>query len=288
MASTPSQLVRVGPIRLRLPAGAVDTTRAVYGDGEGRVEVSRFEDPAESPEAYSRERQGRAAELAGTEPARQASMRVDGQPAYLTVYGPSKGKPADASGGERAFLVLALRPGRFARIQFSGGNLDVMRDPIISSIRVGGGRVSGPVPGLGGPESFVEFTMALPDSYTRRTPLTAEDPAVGIAWRMDAGLIAQPAVPPLTRRLPKPPEIQTASAVETRHYRGKVGSGAITTRRLVDPELGTAGAVVTFATVVVADKVLVHVRGDCPPERLEQMQAQLLELLDGIELEEGR
>lgn len=274
----------LGPMRTTLPVGYVETTRTVYADDKHRVQVSRFDDPSESPEAYSRQRQARAAEVSegGAEMLLKESRKVDGRPAYLTVYRTrEQGKSED-----RAFLVIQIRTGRFAQVDLSGRAASVLREPILGTIRVTSPQAEDVPATLSSPVGFGEFTMSVPRGVSRRTAFSAEDRATGITWRLDAEVLGELVQPNLSTRLPRPPEIEQSRESGT-VYRKADRVGAVITVRTVDPELGTPGPVTAFASVVVEQRILIHVLGRAPAQVQARLLADMTSILDAMTISQG-
>ena len=274
----------LGPIRTTLPVGCVETTRPVYADDKHRVQISRFDDPAESPEAYSRQRQARAAEVSegGAEILLKESRKVDGRPAYLTVYrSREQGKSED-----RAFLVIQIRAGRFAQVDLSGRAASALREPILGTIRVTSPRAEDVPSTLSSPVDFGEFSMSVPRGVSRRTAFSAEDRTAGITWRLDAEVLGELVQPNLSSRLPRPPEIEQSRDSGT-VYRRADRVGAVITVRTVDPELGTPGPVTAFASVVVDQRILVHVAGRAPSEVNARLATDMTSILDAMTVKKG-
>jgi hypothetical protein len=279
MPPAPTLSLDLGPMRTTLPAGYVETTRAVYADDKHRVQVSRFDDPAESPEAYSRQRQARAAEVSegGAEVVLKESRKVDGRMAYLTVYRSREQEKSE----DRAFLVIQIRAGRFAQVDLSGRAASALREPILGTIRVTSPRVDDVPATLTSPVSFGELSMSVPRGVTRRTVFSAEDRAAGITWRLDAEVLGELVQPNLSSRLPKPPEIEHSRDSGT-IYRRADRVGAVITVRTADPELGTPGPVTAFASVVVEQRILIHVLGRAPTEVQARMLTDMTSILDAM------
>lgn len=271
--------IDLGPMRTTLPVGYVESTRTVYADDQHRVQVSRFEDPAESPEAYSRQRQTRAAEVSegGATILLKESRKVDGRPAYLTVYRSRELGKLE----ERAFLVIQIRAGRFAQVDLSGRAASVLREPILGTIRVNSPRAEDVPSTLSSPVSFGEFSMAIPRSVTRRTAFSAEDRSTGITWRLDAEVLGELVQPNLSSRLPRPPEIERSRDSGT-VYRRADRVGAIITVRTADPEMGTPGPVTAFASVLVEQRILIHVLGRAPAEFHARLATDMTSILDAM------
>lgn len=284
MPPAPAISLDLGPMRTTLPAGYVETTRAVYADDKHRVQVSRFDDPAESPEAYSRKRQARAAEVSegGAEVVLNESRKVDGRMAYLTVYrSQEQGKSED-----RAFLVIQIRTGRLAQVELSGRAASALREQILGTIRVTSPRAEAVPAALTSPVSFGEFTMSVPRGVNRRTAFSAEDRAAGISWRLDAEVLGELVQPNLSSRLPRPPEIEHSRDPGT-VYRRADRVGAVVTVRTVDPEMGTPGPVTAFASVVVEQRILIHALGRAPAEVQARLLADMTTILDAMTVKEG-
>lgn len=285
MPPTSPMTIDLGPALAKLPVGCSETTRFVFADDDRKVLISRFADEAETPEAFSRQRQGRAAEVTGGAAVAivKEGRMLDGHLAFLTVYrGTQRGRTA-----ETAFLVLQLRPGRYALVQVSGSAIQSLVEPMVASVRFGS-KPADPVPRpLAAPQSFGEFSMSLPVGMVRRTPFTAEDAAAGISWRIDAEPLNTPSFPSLAQRLPRSPEVDVTGRATTDTYRRDDRVGSITIAQTIDPELAVPGPVLIFAEATLRGRVRVHLEGRGPAAARERLARETLLILHDVTLTPG-
>ncbi|MDX2132078.1 MAG: hypothetical protein SFY69_08500 [Planctomycetota bacterium] len=281
----PPSILDLGPARATIPPGYVENTRFVFSDESRRLVVSRFDDPAESPDAIAGEKHDAALDV--TQGAAKVLVRepraLDERPAFLTVYEfTEKGRTQ-----QFAALVLQLRHQRYALLRLSGRGVRPLIDPMLASVRVGT-KVPGAVPaGFERVRDFVEFRMAVPKGLSRRTPYTFEDPGAGVSWRMDAARVVSKQFPELARRVPRPASLDTDPDATTSTFRGVKRSGPVTIGQTIDTEMAAPGPIVAFAVVTVEDAVQVRLSGQAPPDARARLEADLASIIGGIAVSPG-
>lgn len=280
MAPPPPIILDLGPVSVALPPGYTEDTRFVYDDEHRRIVVTRFDDPAETPDEIADDRHQRAIDLTEGEatPTKREPRVIDERPAALSIYRiKERGTPEDI-----ALLIVQLRQGRYAQVQCSGRGARTAIEGLAATFRVSSKPVDAAPKGFEPSRSFVEFTMCVPEGMARRTPYTFEDAEAGIGWRIDAEGLTARTFPSLAKRLARPPELDASPDVATRTHRGPKCAGPVSIAQTIDPEMAAPGPLVGFAQITVEHAVQVRLAGQAPGEQRERFEKDLALILDSL------
>jgi hypothetical protein len=280
MAPPPPVILDLGPVVVTLPPGYSEDTRFVIDDKHRRIVVTRFDDPAETPDEIADDRHRRAIDLTEGEatPTKREARVIDERPAHLSVYRiKERGVPEDI-----ALLIVQLRQGRYAQVQCNGRGARAVIEDLAATFRVSSKPVEAPPKGFQPSRSFIEFTMCVPEGMERRTPYTFEDADAGIAWRIDAESLAARTFPSLAARVARPPELDASPDVATRTHRGPKCAGPVALAQTIDPEMAAPGPLVCFAQITVEHAVQVRLAGQAPGAQRERFEKDLAMILDSL------